>query len=262
MFIKVCTATTDGEKIAYNVFEKYDDWKTYCLDSLPLPSKDPHWIMFDCGHIDKNGVYHKPLIYKSIQDAGDYDTDKFEYFLYVDSEGTPLYCATKTETPHIYFRGYKPVPVKFFKYEFYTDDPDSTTDDDTEIEMVYQTEPRGSLHFDLIDTIERGADDDSSAELIKQDLIFYRAYAFDEDDEQLMWGMLINVNNMKRYSFFYDAHDSALEEDELDIEVTTLGNKQIIVIKNRIDKEDSYKIIPLTYIDFKTMKEIKKGYKL
>ena len=272
MLVNVCTITTDNEHRTYKVFDKYDEWKQYCVEMFSemgsFFTDDPEGVKFDCGYIDAKGMYHEPPIHKGIHDTGDYDTDAFyEYFLFVDFNGTPLYCATKTEEPHIYSFGgkYKPVPVKFFKYEFYTDDQ-SNVDDETEIEMVYQTEPGGPLHFDLINTVDHECGDDanSSAELIEQDLIFYHTYAFDEDDDQLMWGLLINVNTMDKYSFCYGATSATPVDEELDVSLTTgKGGKQLVIIKNRVDRDDRHKVIPITVLDFETMKEIKmNGHKM
>ena len=96
--------------------------------------------------------------------------------------------------------------------------------------------------------------------MVEQDLLFYRAYAFDEDDEQLMWGLLINVNNMEKYSFCYGATSAVPIDEELDITLTTgKGGKQFVFIKNRVDRDDSHKVIPRTVLDFETMQEINEG---
>ena len=266
MLVNVCTITTDDGKRTYKTLDKCAEWMEYCKERFAeSPSSETYGLdnlTFDCGYIDAKGMYHEPPIHKGIHDTGDYDTDAWcEYFLFVDFEGTPLYCATKTEEPQIYSFGgrFRPVPIKFFKYEFYTEDP-SNMDDESEIDMVYTTENGGPLQFDMINTVDHGVDEDASAELVEQDLLFYRAYAFDEDDEQLMWGLLINVNNMEKYSFCYGATSAVPIDEELDITLTTgKGGKQFVFIKNRVDRDDSHKVIPRTVLDFETMQEINEG---
>lgn len=69
---------------------------------------------------------------------------------------------------------------------------------------------------------------------------------------------------MDRYSFCYGATSATPVDEELDVSLTTgKGGKQLVIIKNRVDRDDSHKVIPITVLDFETMKEIKmNGHKM